>query len=986
MASPNINFVPGSQIHLLRGQSIQLVGQASESCIQFNSRNPKEYFTKPDNTLSCVITFSFDVTKALDLGIQIQEVSIMDSVLPDIKLTTLVTENSQSKIRLNNFIVYVEVTDTSLKPTDEKYKQKNIAVVHIHEALLDFWITPSILNLYKDKPGKVHFRLLFDQHIMADFEHNKMLRNIIFPSINIEAEPDTDSLEYRDGSISQRLRDGQLDNDIPPTNSTMSFKLHAFGNTFIHILPVKYIDIFNKTDELKIDLVPGFSAGKEKLIQVPNFLFVSEGFTVEDKTYFDKYISEYVNKLFSNKISSPFNYFKGKINFWKLFIPSAERGISDANEYIVYPKSENIYGTYRIPDFLAPDTTNVLSWSLSNLLYSVSLPTPEDAELNSNELKTKWTKNTKLTILQIDQLIKNEKLIKNWKKCAFRKFAEIKNTAFGISINEYPIYHQQDHLFDMIQGGHMGRQKINDFFRAILNSGISQPGYLINLADQFLSYDFFKKGKDYENVIFLLNNHFGRENNANGLLFANVNSGMELEFEKVEDSQKVKVKTHTPDTNIPLSSFIVLTHEICHSLELGDEYAERMAKQYIGKPAKDVQSNFAIGNRVSLNEFANLQPVEDLVDHENENALDPRRIKWRYHRIKVCGLVDAAEIQNDKLVLNIPNEQLKTFNVDGEVFLRKKALSTAYYFVEESLPHVPVAIIEKILLNYLFIGRYKVVSLSADQKELTAVLLLENNEGFNPVIPFQGGTDDTTSNEEGNSNSTPGDENEESNESKFRIQVKLIEKLKPDSILILKKMQGKGTVHQTATKSDGSTVSLIDGPFKIDQIEINKNQMILDIQNSPIIEAVLVKSETDKILAYQPIAAGGIAKIPSYNYSELISPKVFRYLLDHPTPFNTNKNGDEIIQSENPMSRIPHSLVPCCTSNKNQIIGLYAGGAQYHSKVYHPSNHCLMNHFVQDGKYVELCAVCRYTLVNYINPLAFKEFDDDYMKRKIYPE
>jgi hypothetical protein len=124
MASPNINFVPGSQIHLLRGQSIQLVGQASESCIQFNSRNPKEYFTKPDNTLSCVITFSFDVTKALDLGIQIQEVSIMDSVLPDIKLTTLVTENSQSKIRLNNFIVYVEVTDTSLKPTDEKYKQK----------------------------------------------------------------------------------------------------------------------------------------------------------------------------------------------------------------------------------------------------------------------------------------------------------------------------------------------------------------------------------------------------------------------------------------------------------------------------------------------------------------------------------------------------------------------------------------------------------------------------------------------------------------------------------------------------------------------------------------------------------------------------------------------------------------------------------------------------------------------------------------------
>ena len=67
-------------------------------------------------------------------------------------------------------------------------------------------------------------------------------------------------------------------------------------------------------------------------------------------------------------------------------------------------------------------------------------------------------------------------------------------------------------------------------------------------------------------------------------------------------------------------------------------------------------------------------------------------------------------------------------------------------------------------------------------------------------------------------------------------------------------MNGKGTIHQTATKSDGSTVSLVDGPFKIDQIEINKNQLILDIQNRPIIEALLVKSGTDKILAYQPIA------------------------------------------------------------------------------------------------------------------------------------
>ena len=76
----------------------------------------------------------------------------------------------------------------------------------------------------------------------------------------------------------------------------------------------------------------------------------------------------------------------------------------------------------------------------------------------------------------------------------------------------------------------------------------------MDLANQFISHDFNDTGKDYENVIFLLNNHFGRENNANGYLFANVNSEKELEFEKVENSQKVKIKMHTPDTSIPLSS------------------------------------------------------------------------------------------------------------------------------------------------------------------------------------------------------------------------------------------------------------------------------------------------------------------------------------------------------------------------------------------------------------------------------------------------
>jgi hypothetical protein len=63
-----------------------------------------------------------------------------------------------------------------------------------------------------------------------------------------------------------------------------------------------------------------------------------------------------------------------------------------------------------------------------------------------------------------------------------------------------------------------------------------------------------------------------------------------------------------------------------------------------------------------------------------------------------------------------------------------------------------------------------------------------------------------------------------------------------------------------------------------------------------------------------------------------------------------------------------------------RIIGLYSGGISYAEGIFHPAGNCLMRDLANN----ELCAVCRYILVDLINPQKHKELDFDYAV--VYPQ
>jgi hypothetical protein len=65
-----------------------------------------------------------------------------------------------------------------------------------------------------------------------------------------------------------------------------------------------------------------------------------------------------------------------------------------------------------------------------------------------------------------------------------------------------------------------------------------------------------------------------------------------------------------------------------------------------------------------------------------------------------------------------------------------------------------------------------------------------------------------------------------------------------------------------------------------------------------------------------------------------------------------------------------------CFKNKTRIIGLYEGGAQRARDIFHPAGNCMMRDDHDEA--AEFCHVCRYVIVDMVDPSKHFEIDLDY--------
>jgi hypothetical protein len=136
----------------------------------------------------------------------------------------------------------------------------------------------------------------------------------------------------------------------------------------------------------------------------------------------------------------------------------------------------------------------------------------------------------------------------------------------------------------------------------------------------------------------------------------------------------------------------------------------------------------------------------------------------------------------------------------------------------------------------------------------------------------------------------------------------------------------------------------------------------------------------------------------------VLAPIVANHITASGGPLNAPKDDptracvEDLRATQYPSNLPPHTDYPCY---RQYVVGLYDGGATYNCGVFHPTGMCLMRdrrERVEDDNFDDavdtdgpfrdrdlrrFCFICRYALIDVLDPTLHGRFDDDYEKH--YP-
>lgn len=138
-------------------------------------------------------------------------------------------------------------------------------------------------------------------------------------------------------------------------------------------------------------------------------------------------------------------------------------------------------------------------------------------------------------------------------------------------------------------------------------------------------------------------------------------------------------------------------------------------------------------------------------------------------------------------------------------------------------------------------------------------------------------------------------------------------------------------------------------------------------------------------IVYLPVPASESARDDDYPFAEMIAKNIKDHITDRGCALNQDPDSDDICVPDKNDIQKPIKLdidLPICFSHKNRIVGIFSGGKKFQCGVYHPTGSCIMRNSNSNGK--EFCAVCRYLLVDIIDPSKHFSLDLDY--QDYYPQ
>jgi hypothetical protein len=344
---------------------------------------------------------------------------------------------------------------------------------------------------------------------------------------------------------------------------------------------------------LEAHLVAGSAANKDK---APNLLFLPEGFT--DRTQFVDTVNKVVKSLRSDERSSPFDWLSDDVNYWFAWIPapSSEAGTSVLHEMTTFTRRGRLFG-------VSPPT---------NIDPPTNVPTRGSVLADE--------RNSTLGLSVGGRL-------------------NLENQFGTVTITWYPRRTQRAHLDKLLAA----LKDPDDKTPAAPNVGLT-----------------WTTGKDRGFVVALVAGaHYGgtRTGTAQQELIAPALDGAEeTELQKVSavGNRMEHLPYDVPKTPA-LNGRMVIAHEVCHALGLGDEYS------YGGRrPAGAI-------NDLNLQDEGSLNPG---------TGLDGTKLKWLWPRVERAAELTGAPTGTGPFTIPVKVKQELAFDAQHVVVqLRSRALA-----------------------------------------------------------------------------------------------------------------------------------------------------------------------------------------------------------------------------------------------------------------------------------------------------------------------
>jgi len=934
-----------ADVHLLKGSSFDLGNKLAVS----NADGTASWAALPATDAAIKITFTSNIK-----GSVAGNVFSGNGIKIDTQNGIITAEAGAVAHPRQNFIVVVEASGTDVLNGPHYIYIR----FHVHTDIVHQWLTPSSLTVRRgmtDVPENTNMKFSvyaqFDDGLIGDLTNYSSFRS---PSAvnSISWTPSTHIQEQFGGQI--KVPSGAAVGSEQEITATFPASLKSK----IAKAKIKIAEEWT-TGKTNIAKKIGNSPGFDRRNDVPNVLFLSDGFQSGDGPTFERAVLSLVSKLHNEVLFQPLGVLQSSMNYWYSFTPSEHQGISNENEYFKSGGGVNNQIVNVIPQSRFPitvpvfDTAFINTWTLQDVLFYIGLPAPnqQDATLKADWHETvRLDRNDATNETLLDALYARTALKNQWLALKDRKLIDKKNTFFGVTAGYTPDANRpaaslQETL--TLKTDRLDRNKLNAFLSTLVDDQNR------SLKDLWNRKADGSNGKDFDLIVILTNTHYGRPVNDDGFFFivAQVeHTGVDNLDIKRDLTQPAGINTWfevtpAPPAAIPVPNCRTLVHELSHSFNLLDEYGEGLTGATEAERKNEVYYKFpplVNGNpdpdpTNELNITPNLQSESDVTSLTGD--LDADRIKWRWPRIEKAGVVGGPIIDKGggKFEIQLRSNMPFNFFKDEIVFLRLRLESgsksdefevVSFNGITHEMEIKPTAagfLPPGIVLLFQYGA---IVKSAADPKKESKILKISTIMNGNFHVDLAAGHKTYKS--------TPPFE-------KIFLFLPSTSPLQhPDQLTISKPL--KVFDHQT-----GDTVTIVAE---------TGTAALMDLKQ-------FVRGS----VLYKPVDALPSVKTPAYKYSELIAKNVLDAIKTKKKPLTVDPPAYDhgSIQMVTPeMQAAINYPASWCTGKKHQIVGLFSGGKMFHTGIYHPAGQCMMRG--PDEELAKFCPVCQYALVDLIDP------------------